>query len=198
MAVGGRAGLTDDARQLAASLLHLLRMLFIDLKASLHDHHIAPIFLAAVADVSHAVGDDLVVLFGCASLRGPVGIERHAYHIPLATVLPDDVEVPVVEALLVTSVQVYEDGRLREHLLHSLVAGTYETRILLGILLDMSHGPQQSVGRLVAHLHPARLDVVLLQQREDIDGVLADILQHLLIRVSLPCSGDGLFGGVGP
>ena len=197
-AVGGGASLADDARQLATSLLHLLRVLLVHLKAGLHDHHVAPIFLAAVADVSHAVGDDLVVLFGCASLGGPVGIERHAYHIPPATVLPDDVEVPVIEALLVAPVQMHEDGSLREHLLHGIVAGTYEARILLWVLFDMPHGPQQSVGRLVAHLHPARLDVVLLQQREDVDGVLAHILQHLLIRVSLPGCGDGLFGGVGP
>ena len=36
---------------------------------------------------------------------GPIGIERHADHIELASVLEDDAEVPVVERLLVSAVE---------------------------------------------------------------------------------------------
>ena len=97
-----------------------------------------------------------------------------------------------------SAVQVHDDRGLREHLLHGIVAGADEACVLPGVLLDMSHGPQQSVGRLVAHLHPARLDAVLLQEREDVDGVLPHVLQHLFIRMSLPGSRDGLLAGVGP
>lgn len=155
VAVGLGLRLTDHAGQLATAFLHHLRMLFVHLKTGLHNHHVATVFLAAIADIAHAVGDDAVgIQFGMV-LACPVGIERHADHIPLAAIFLHDVEVPVVEALLVTAVQVDDDSSLREDLLHGIVACTDEARVLLGVLLDMSHGPEQAVGRLVAHLHPA-------------------------------------------
>ena len=96
------------------------------------------------------------------------------------------------------AVEVHDDRSLREHLLDGVVAGTDEAGILLGVLLDMPHGPEQSVGRLVAHLHPTGLYIILLQEREHIYCVVAHVAEHLLVRVVFPGCGDGLLGGVGP
>ena len=97
-----------------------------------------------------------------------------------------------------TAVEMHDDDGFRKHLLHSIVACTDEARILLRILLDVTHRPKQSVGGLVAHLHPARLNVVFLQQREHFDGVLCEVALHLLVAVSLPGFGNRLLTRVGP
>ena len=98
------AGFADDTGELATTFLHLLWMTFINLITRLHNHHVTPVFLAAVTDVRHAVGNDVVgIQFGMA-VHCPVGIERHANHIKLAAILQDGVEVEVIEALIMTSI----------------------------------------------------------------------------------------------
>ena len=97
-----------------------------------------------------------------------------------------------------TTIQMDDDDGLGEYFLYGVVARTDEARILLGVLLDMSHGPEQPVGRLVAHLHPAWRHTVLLQQLQHVDGVCAQVAFHLLVAVSLPGGGNGLLTGVGP
>ena len=50
-----------------------------------------------MTNVAHAIGDDVVGLQFGVSLHCPIGIERHANHIPPTAILAHDVEVPVVE-----------------------------------------------------------------------------------------------------
>ena len=134
------AGLADDARQLAAPLFHLLRMLFVHLEARLDNHHIAVVFLADVADVLDAVSDDVVGVQLRVAVHGPVGVERHAHHVPLATILQQGVEVVVIEVLAVAAVQVDDDDGVWKDLLHGIVAGTDESGILFRLCLEVTHG----------------------------------------------------------
>ena len=196
--VGLGLRLTNHAGQLATALLHQLRMLFVHFEARLHNHHVASVFLAAIADIAHAVGDDTVgiqlrVLFAC-----PVGIERHADHVPLAAIFLHNIKVIVIERLLVTAVQVDDDDALGEDLLHGIVACADEASVSLGVFLDMSHRPEHAVGCLIAHLHPARRNAILLQQGEHVDGMFPHVALHLLEAVSLPGGGNALLLGVGP
>ena len=183
---------------MSAAFLHLFWMLLIDLESRLNNHHVALVFLADMTNVAHAIGDNVVSLQFGVSFHRPIGIERHTNHIPPTTILAHDVEIPVVERLLMTAVEMHDDDGFWKHLLHRIVACTDEARILLWILLDVSHRPEQSVGGLVAHLHPARLDVVFLQEREHLNGMLCEVALHLLVAVSLPGFGNRLLGGVGP
>ena len=97
-----------------------------------------------------------------------------------------------------TAVQVDDDDALGEYLLHGIVGRTDEASVLLGVLLNMSHGPEHAVGRLVAHLHPAGRDAVLLQQSQHVDGMLPQVALHLLETVPLPGGRYALLLGVGP
>ena len=135
-----------------------------------------------MAYILNAVGDDVVGIEFRMTLHGPIGIERHAYHVELATVFQDCVKVVVIETLTMPPVQVYNDNGIGENLLHSIVTGTDEPCILPRLGLDMTHAvrddgipqrvldlpaalvglhaPQHAVGGLVAHLHPTGLDAV--------------------------------------
>ena len=66
------------------------------------------------------------------------------------------------------------------------------------MFLDVALVPEQSVGGLVAHLHPSGLHAVLLEEGEHVNGVVAQVAFHLLVAVSAPRLRDGLLGGVGP
>ena len=95
-----------------------------------------------MADVGHTVGNNAIgIQFGMI-LHGPVGIERHAYHIELATILLYDVKVIIVEALQVSAIQMHDDDGTRKYLLYSIVTSTDKACILLGVLLDMPHRPK--------------------------------------------------------
>ena len=166
------AGFADHTGQLPTTFLHLLRMTFINLITRFHNHHVTAVFLAAVTDVRYTVGNDVIGIQFGVPVHGPIGIERHAYHIKLTAVFQDGVKIEVVEALIVTPVQMYDDDGLREHLLHGIVTSADETGVLLRRCIDVSHRPQQPVGGFVAHLHPSGCDVVLLQQREHLNGVV--------------------------
>ena len=60
------------------------------------------------------------------------------------------------------------------------------------------HAPKHAVGGLVADLHPTGGNVVLLQQRQHLDSMLAKVLFHLLKRMSQPGLRNGLLSRVGP
>ena len=135
-----------------------------------------------------------------AAFEGPVGIERHAYDIPLGTVLAQGIEVVVVEQVIVAVVQMHYDLSAGEHLFDRLIAGLKETRILLSLLGPLAvvvaptsvsylaHRPQHTCRGLVAHLHPSRRDTVVLEQLQHLAGVSRHILQHLFIFMLSPRS----------
>ena len=195
-------------------------MTFIHLEACLHNHHVAPELLAHTADVGYAIGNYLVGLQRGVTIDGPIGIERHAYHVELAAMLEHDSQVVVIQFGQVSAVEMDNDDGIGEDLLHSIVSSTDEAGILLGMSLDVAHRigdggvallilyfptalvglhiPQHTVGRLVAHLHPTWLHAVFFQKGEHLDGMVAKVLLHLFIRMSHPCLGDRLLGRVGP
>ena len=54
--------------------------------------------------------------------QGPVGINRHANHVPLATVLLQLVEEPLEHAVVIPIVEMHDDDGLGEDTLDSLIA----------------------------------------------------------------------------
>ena len=114
----------------------------------------------------------------------------------------------------------YHDG-IRKHGLHSVISCSDEGSILLRISLQVSHSlgdnglsfcilllptglwvhfyrPQQSVGGLIAHLHPLRSDAIILEKGKNLDGMVSQCLLHLLEGEFLPCRRDILLGRVCP
>ena len=193
MAVRPAAGLLDDTGEESTALHHLLGVLLVDLEASLDDHHVAAIFLVDVADVGDTIRNNVIWDECRVLLHSPVGVERHADHVELAAVLEDRIQVVVVERLEMTSVEVDDDDSVWEDLLDSVVASADKAGVLLRFSLDMSHRvgyrrmaegvldfpapfvsldtPEHTVGSLVADLDPAGVDVVVAEERQDVDSM---------------------------
>ena len=205
-AVRRAAGRPDDLRHLADAFRHARLIVQDYLRARLHDHRLLAETLPDVADVRHAVGDDLVGVRDAVGRR-PVRIERHAHQVVARAVLLQQAQVPVVEGLVVAVVQVHDHDGLREHALDRLVAGIQEAGVLLRIQPAVAHVfgdlgtpvvPEQAVGGLIADLDPFRRDAVVFQQLQHLRGVGFQVLLHLRIGVTQPGAWDGLVLGVCP
>ena len=206
---------------LLTALVHHIRALWVDKESCLDNHHVAVILLRDSTDVLHAVSDGLPCVRLLLRLHGPVGVERHAYHIEFPSVLEYRVEVMVVQGVVETIVEMHYHDGFGAHALHGVVALADESGILLGVPLHMSHAlcyrrvalsvlhlpscdgvgddaPQHTVRCLIAHLHPPWADTVVLEQCEHLYGVCPESLQHGLVRHLLPCLRDILLGRVGP
>lgn len=97
--------LTQDTEQLALAFCYHLGSRLIDLETRFGNHDGTPVDLAHPLDVFDAIGDGRVSLACTVGLMCPVGIERHANHVPLGAIFLQAAEVPVVKSGVPSVVQ---------------------------------------------------------------------------------------------
>ena len=200
-------GFPDGRRELPVTLLRDGVVRRADFKAGFYDHRLLSEAFIDVEDVRDAVSDDPVRVVAAAFFGRPVRIEGHSDHIVLCPVLLQQAEVPVVHRLVVAVVEMDEGDHVREDALRGAVAGVDKAGVLFRVELAVAHMlrdwdvvrvkfrlaglpplriPEQPVARLVADLHPFRLDAVILQVLQHLDRMVIQVLLHRLVVVSEP------------
>lgn len=122
---------------------------------------------------------------------------RHADHVPLAAGRAQVVEEPAEVGVVVAIGQMQDDLGVGIHRLGGGVSAVDELA-QGGEVGRLALVPQHAAVDLVAHLHPADGDAVVLEVFEDALGVAVHIGVELGNGVAGPCRRLGLFARVGP
>ena len=128
----------------------------------------------------------------------PIGIDAESYHIVTRTMFLESVKDEIVALGVVGTIQMNDDLCIGKYLFHSGIACIGKACILVHIILCTTYRPQETVGGLVAYLHPTHLYPSLFYGLQDIAGMVGQGLTHLLVAHVFPRRRNVLLTGISP
>ena len=105
------------------------RVRLINEEASLHYHGLCAIACKEVLYILHAFRIQPVYSASISAVEGPVGIDRHAYHIPFGTIVLQGIKVRHIQFRIIALIQMRNHHSLWEHRLHCIIACLKESGI---------------------------------------------------------------------